>query len=350
MSEKSTNPKQRIGIFVCRCGGNISDTVDVEHLVSKGRDMSNVEFTMWNSFTCSAEGQGRIKEKIAEHNLDSVIIGSCTPRQYEELFRETIAEAGLNPYMLEVVNLREQCAYPHQKEPDKATAKATVMVNAAVEKTRHLEPLEVKQIEVSREIAVIGAGIAGMPAASTLSKLGHLVHLVERETTVGGNMARVVKTFPTDDCALCTVSPKMDEMTKSKKIHLLTNSEVVDVKKAREGLRITVRRNPRYLDEETCTGCGKCTEHCPASVYNEDNLGLEAVPSCRSQQVHPHPAGRTAVPRCLPSRPECTGLCGSCRRWQIRRSLRRHPPGQPTSFRLWTGLQPHLRNSLLTYR
>jgi heterodisulfide reductase subunit A2 len=290
MSKKSTNPKQRIGIFVCRCGGNISDTVDVEHLVSKGMDMANVEFTMWNSFTCSAEGQGRIKEKIEEHNLDSVIIGSCTPRQYEELFRETIAEAGLNPYMLEVVNLREQCAYPHQKEPEKATAKATVMVNAAVEKTRHLEPLEVKQIEVSREIAVIGAGIAGMHAASTLSKLGHLVHLVERETTVGGNMARVVKTFPTDDCALCTVSPKMDEMTKSKKIHLLTNSEVVDVKKAREGLRITVRRNPRYLDEETCTGCGKCTENCPASVYNEYNLGLE---SSRAAIYKPFPA---AVP------------------------------------------------------
>ena len=113
MSDKNTNAKQRIGIFVCRCGGNISDTVDVEHLVKEGMDMANVELAMWNSFTCSAEGQGRIKEKIKEHNLDSVIIGSCTPRQYEELFRETIAEAGLNPYMLEVVNLREQCAYPH---------------------------------------------------------------------------------------------------------------------------------------------------------------------------------------------------------------------------------------------
>ena len=290
MSDKSTNAKQRIGIFVCRCGGNISDTVDVEHLVTKGLDMANVEFTMWNSFTCSAEGQGRIKEKIKEHDLDSVIIGSCTPRQYEDLFRETIAEAGLNPYMLEVVNLREQCAYPHHKEPEKATEKATLLVKAAVEKTRRLEPLEVKQVKVSREIAIIGAGIAGMHAASTLAKLGYPVHLVERETTVGGNMARVVKTFPTDDCAMCTLSPKMDEMTKNKKIHLLTNSEVVDVKKAREGLKVTVRRNPRYLDEETCTGCGKCTENCPADLFNEYNLGLE---STRKAIYKPFPA---AVP------------------------------------------------------
>ncbi|MFH1533298.1 MAG: FAD-dependent oxidoreductase [Pseudomonadota bacterium] len=290
MSNKPKNDKQRIGIFICRCGGNISDTVDVEHLIKQGRDMANVEFTMWNSFTCSAEGQGRIAEKIKEHNLDSVIIGSCTPRQYEDLFRETIAEAGLNPYMLEVVNLREQCAYPHQKEPEKATAKATRLVHAAVEKTRRLEPLEVRQIEVSRDIAIIGAGIAGMHAASTLAKLGHQVHLVERETSVGGNMARVVKTFPTDDCAMCTLSPKMDEMTKNKKIHLMTNSEVIDVKKAREGLRVTVRRNPRYLDEDTCTGCGKCTDNCPAGLYNEYNLGLE---STRKAIYKPFPA---AVP------------------------------------------------------
>ena len=307
MSDQTNQDKRRIGVFVCRCGGNISDTVDVDQLVKYGKDLDNVEFSMWNSFTCSAEGQGRIKEKIKEHDLDSVIIGSCTPRQYEDLFRETIEEAGLNPYMLEVVNLREQCAYPHQEEPEKATAKADVLVKAAVEKTRRLEPLETKKIEVSREIAVIGAGIAGMHAASTLTKLGHKVHLIERETTVGGNMALVVKTFPTDDCAMCTISPKMDEMTKNKKINLLTNSEVVDVKKVREGLKITVRRNPRFLDEETCTGCGKCTENCPAGLYNEYNMGLEGD---RKAIWKPYPA---AVPnKYILSRrgaPPCRDVC-----------------------------------------
>jgi len=290
MSDKPKNPKQRIGIFICRCGGNISDTVDVEHLVRHSPDMPNVEFAMWNSFTCSAEGQARIKEKIKEHNLDSAIIGSCTPRQYEELFRGTVAEAGINPYMLEVVNLREQCAYPHHDEPAKATEKATMLVRAAVEKARRLVPLQIRQVQVSRDVAIIGAGIAGMHAAGTLAKLGHDVHLVERETTVGGNMARVVKTFPTDDCAMCTLSPKMDEMTKNKRIHLLTNSEVVAVKKVREGLKVTVRRNPRYLDEGTCTGCGKCTDNCPAGLYNEYNLGLTSV---RKAIYKPFPA---AVP------------------------------------------------------
>jgi len=284
------NQKRRIGIFICRCGGNISDVVDVNRICEVGKDMPDVQFTMWNSFTCSAEGQARIREQIKEQNLDGVIVGSCTPRQYEELFRQTLAEAGLNPYLLEMVNLREQCAYPHHDEPENATAKAERLVLAAVEKARRLIPLTVSQVQISKEVAVIGAGIAGIHAASTLAKLGYDVHLVERENTVGGNMARVVKTFPTDDCAMCTMSPRMDEMTKNKKIHLLTCTEVADVKKVKEGLKLTLRRKTRYLDEAQCTGCGKCTDNCPVSLYNEYNLGLE---STRKAIYKPFPA---AVP------------------------------------------------------
>jgi heterodisulfide reductase subunit A len=282
--------KKRIGIFLCRCGGNISDVVDVEKICDIGRDIPGVEFTMWNSFTCSAEGQARIREQIKEKSLDGVVIGSCTPRQYEELFRGTLAEAGLNPYVLEIVNLREQCAYPHHDTPDAATDKAELLVRAAVEKARRLQELTVRKAKISTEVAVIGAGIAGIHASSMLAKLGYTVHLIERESTVGGNMARVVKTFPTDDCAMCTLSPRMDEMTKNKKINLLTCTEVKDIKKASEGLRLTLRRKTRYVDEETCTGCGKCMENCPVSVFNEYNLGLE---STRRAIFKPFPA---AVP------------------------------------------------------
>jgi heterodisulfide reductase subunit A len=287
---KDPGKKRRIGLFFCRCGGNISDVVNLDQLCKVGSDLEDVEFSMWNSFTCSAEGQAKIREKIKEHDLDGIIIGSCTPRQYEEMFRETIAEAGLNPYMLEMINLREQCSYPHQKEPVRATKKAELLMKAAVEKARRLIPLVVKKAKVSKDIAVIGAGIAGIHASSTLAKLGYDVHLIEREPTVGGNMARVVKTFPTDDCAMCTLSPKMDEMTKNKKIHLTTYTEVKDIEKIKEGLKITLKRKPRYLDEEKCTGCGKCTEECPANVYNDYNLGLE---STRKAVYKPFPA---AVP------------------------------------------------------
>lgn len=287
---KNKVPKRRIGVFLCRCGGNISDVVDLDKLCEYGKTLDDVEFTMWNSFTCSAEGQTKIREMVKEHNLDGVIVGSCTPRQYEELFRETIQEAGLNPFLLEMINLREQCSYPHYKNPDGATEKAKFLLKAAVEKAKRLIPLEIKKAKISSEVAVIGGGIAGIHSASTLAKLGYRVHLVEREPTIGGNMARVVKTFPTDDCALCTLSPKMDEMTKNKKINLLSYTEVEKIEKVREGLKLTLNRKPRYLSEETCTGCGKCTEVCPADIYNDYNLGLI---STRKAAYKPFPA---AVP------------------------------------------------------
>lgn len=283
-------PKRRIGVFICRCGGNISDVINVQELCDWVVTLEGVAFAQWNSFTCSAEGQGKIREAIKEHKLDGAIIGSCTPRQYEEMFRGTISEAGLNPFVLEMVNLREQCSYPHHDEPVRATLKAKLLIRAAVEKARRLIPLEQKKAKISTDIAIIGAGIAGIHSASTLAKLGYQVHLIEREATVGGNMAKVVKTFPTDDCAMCTLSPKMDEMIKSEKIHLLSYTEVEDIKKVREGLLLTLRKKPRYLDEVTCTGCGKCNEECPIYLYNEYNLGLE---STRKAAYKPFPA---AVP------------------------------------------------------
>ncbi|GAB4299340.1 MAG: hypothetical protein Kow0090_14790 [Myxococcota bacterium] len=267
---------KRLGVFLCRCGGNISGAIDMDKLSEYARSIEGVVFAAYQSFTCSSEGQSVIQEKIKEHNLTGVVIGCCTPKQYEELYRECIWEAGLNPYLLEMVNLREQCSYPHFHEPDKALEKAKLLLRGGLNKLGYLEPLETRQVKINRDVAVIGAGISGIVAASNLAKMKFNVHLIEKEPTVGGNMAKLVKTFPTDDCAMCTLSPRMDEVNKRKNINLMTYSKVVDARKTPEGYTLTVRRLARYVDEEKCTGCGKCSEVCPARVFKDFNNGIES--------------------------------------------------------------------------
>lgn len=286
----SENDKRRIGCFLCRCGGNISEVIDLDQLKQFAERLDEVCVVEVNSFTCSAEGQANIQAAIERQNLDGVMIGACTPRQYEEMFRETIQEAGINPYMLEIANLREQCSYPHFQQPERALHKAKLLIRGAAEKARLLIPLPQSSIRISTDTAVIGAGIAGIHAASTLAALGHKVHLIEREASVGGNMARVVKIFPTDDCALCTLSPRMDEVNKNRNINLLTHTEIEHIGKRPDGLAIRVRKKPRYVIAEDCTGCGKCTEVCPVEVYNDYNMGLR---STRKAAYRPSPS---AVP------------------------------------------------------
>jgi|TARA_B100000315_G_scaffold260935_2_gene327796 heterodisulfide reductase subunit A len=273
----NNDKKRRIGCFLCRCGGNISDIIDLDQLKHFTEQLDDLEFVEINSFTCSAEGQANIQNAIQSQNLDGVMIGACTPRQYEEMFRATIQEVGINPFMLEIVNLREQCSYPHFHEPEEALHKAKLLVRGAADKARRLIPLPQESIRISTDTAVIGAGIAGIHAASTLAALGHKVHLIERQPSVGGNMARVVKIFPTDDCALCTLSPRMDEVNKNSNINLLTHTEVENIRKLPEGLAIKVKKKPRFVLAEDCTGCGKCNEVCPVDLYNDFNMGLTST-------------------------------------------------------------------------
>ncbi|MBL6990193.1 MAG: FAD-dependent oxidoreductase [Bacteriovoracaceae bacterium] len=268
---------KKIGVFLCCCGGNISQVVDLDELKAFAKKYPDVLVSEYQAFTCSADGQGTIQEAIKEHNLDSVVIGCCTPKQYEELYRECIHDAGLNPYLLEMVNLREQCSYPHHYEPEKATKKGVKLLEAALNKVRLLQSLEVKTAKVNRDVAVIGGGIAGVTASLMLAKLGHKVFLIEKEPTIGGNMAKLVKTFPTDDCAMCTLSPKLDEINKNKNVTLLTYSEIDNVQKTPEGVRIKVLRKSRYVEEDKCTGCGKCTEVCPVDIINDYNMGIAST-------------------------------------------------------------------------
>lgn len=191
---------RRVGVFVCHCGTNISAMVDVVKVAEVAKSMPNVVFTTDYKYMCSEPGQGVIRDAIKEHNLDRVVVAACSPRMHETTFQKAIASAGLNPYLLEIANLREQCAWVHT-DKEKATEKAIDLVRMAVAKVSGNQELFTTTIPITKRALVIGGGIAGMQAALDIADAGHKVTLVEREATIGGKMAMLDKTFPTLDCS-----------------------------------------------------------------------------------------------------------------------------------------------------
>ncbi|OGS63716.1 MAG: hypothetical protein A3K59_01970 [Euryarchaeota archaeon RBG_19FT_COMBO_69_17] len=260
-----TDGKRKVGVFICHCGGNISDVVDVNALRESAAAQEDVVVATDFRFMCSNEGQARLQRTIREKGLNGVVVACCTPKMYEDLFREKAGEAGMNPYLLEIANVREQCAYPHRSDPARATEKAKALVGAQVAKVRRLQALEVKTAPIHEGVAVIGAGIAGIHASILLGNLGHKVTLIEKGPTIGGNMARFDKTFPTLDCAMCTLSPKMNEVFNHPNVDLLTYAEVRDAVRTPGKFTLTVLKKPRYVTD-ACIGCNRCTDACPVST------------------------------------------------------------------------------------
>ncbi len=192
----------RIGVFVCECGHNIAGTVDCEAVRVHASTLPNVVIAQRNRYTCSDPGQQQIKQAIADHNLNRIVVASCTPRLHEPTFRKCLAEAGLNPYLFDMANIREQCSWVHQNDPAGATHKAMDAVTMAVARTRFLRPQTEVQVPVSKAALVIGGGVAGIQAALDLADAGHQVYLVEKQPSIGGKMAQLDKTFPTMDCSI----------------------------------------------------------------------------------------------------------------------------------------------------
>jgi heterodisulfide reductase subunit A len=190
----------KIGVYVCHCGANIAGAVDVAQVVDYARGLPSVAIAKDYKFMCSDPGQDLIKNDIKEQGLNRIVVASCSPRLHEPTFRRTLAAAGLNPYLFEMANIREQCAWVHTDKVA-ATEKARALVGAAVRRVFLHEPLETKEVPVNPVTLIVGAGIAGIQAALEIADSGHRVYLVEREPSIGGNMARLDKTFPTLDCS-----------------------------------------------------------------------------------------------------------------------------------------------------
>jgi len=265
---------QRIGVFVCHCGTNIAATVDVEAVAEALGKEQGVVFSTNYQYMCSEAGQSMIKNAIKEHNLTGVVICSCSPRMHEATFRKTAQSAGLNPYMVEIANIREQCSWIH-KDKQQATEKAIILGRAAIAKVHLNAPLIAGESPVVKRALVIGGGIAGIQTALDIADAGFEVDIVEKKPTIGGKMTQIDKTFPTLDCAACILTPKMVDCAQNEKIKIYSYSEVEAVSGFVGNFTVKIKKKARYVDETKCTGCGLCTEKCPMKkVPNEFNLGM----------------------------------------------------------------------------
>jgi heterodisulfide reductase subunit A len=265
----------RVGVFVCHCGINIAQNVDVEALTEFARHLEGVVVAKNYKYMCSDVGATLIKDMSKEHKLDAVVVAACSPRMHEQTFRRVASDGGINPYRVEISNIREQCSWAHTDRMQ-ATEKAKALVRSAVAKARLLEPLKPSFLKVIPEALVIGGGIAGIQSALDLANDGFKVHLIERDPSIGGHMAQLDKTFPTLDCSSCILTPKMMEVANHKNIELLSYSEVVGIEGSIGSYKVKIRKKPRYVDVEKCTGCGDCATACRLKdrISSEFNEGM----------------------------------------------------------------------------
>ena len=263
----------RIGVFVCECGPNIGERLDVAELVRFAQGLDQVAFACSHRLPCSSDGKREVAETIKAHQLTHVVVAGCSPRDHEATFMEVCREAGLNPHLFQMVNIREHCAWviPDGRE---ATLKAKSLVRAGVRRVVLHESLEDKEIDCVSDVMVVGAGPAGLEAALALAHKGRQVTLVEKSPAIGGHAVRYEDLFPAMDCAACMLEPKMEEVLHRHNITLMTCAEVEDVVGFFGNFAVKVRRHARRVDPAACLWCEECSKACPVSVPNEFHQGL----------------------------------------------------------------------------
>jgi len=252
----------KIGVYICHCGVNIRATVDVERVAKFAGQLDNVVIARDYAYMCSDPGQALIKKDIDELGLNRVVVAACSPLMHQSTFRRVVESAGLNPYLFEMANIREQCSWVH-KDREMATKKAMAIVASSIARASLLNPLKEKEVDVIPSALVVGGGIAGIQSSLDIANAGFNVHLVEKEPSIGGRMAQLDKTFPTLDCSACILTPKMTEVGEHPNIKLYTYSEVEEFSGYFGNFKVKIKKKTRYVDEEKCTGCGDCWTNCP---------------------------------------------------------------------------------------
>jgi len=307
---------EKVGVYVCHCGSNIAGTVDVAD-VSKwaAEELQHLGVVVARDykFMCSSLGQELIEKDINELGLTRVVVASCSPHLHEPTFRNACARAGLNPYLFEMANIREQDSWVTTDKVE-ATKKAKALIAAAVGRVVHQQPLNSLFVPIDPNVLVVGGGITGIQAALEIANSGQKVYLVEREPSIGGHMAQFDKTFPTLDCSACILTPKMFDVGNHKNITLLTWSEVEKVEGYIGNFTVTIRIRARFIDQGLCTGCGVCWEKCPKKVVDDV---FEAGMGKRKAVYTPFPQAVPKYP--VIDHDNCTyflkGTCKACQKF-----------------------------------
>ena len=282
----------KVGVFVCHCGVNIAAKVDVKKVVDTLKEMPEVGFAQEYKFMCSSPGQELIRKAIKDNNINRVVVAACSPRMHLPTFQKALASVGLNPYLVSMANIREQCSWVTD-DPDQATQKAIDLVARQIKRVVHQDPLDEIYVPMTKAALVIGGGIAGIQAALDIADGNRKVILVEKSPSIGGRMAQLDETFPTLDCSQCILTPKMVEAAQHPNIEIMVNSEVKKVDGYVGNFEVTLEKRATYVDEQKCIGCGICEEKCPVKIApDEFNAGLNT----RAAIAIPFPQAVPAIP------------------------------------------------------
>ena len=309
-------PQERVGVYICHCGSNIAGTVDVADVSAwAGKELAQdgVVVARDYKFMCSSLGQELIEKDVKEHGLTRVVVAACSPHLHEPTFRNACARAGINPYLFEMTNVREQDSWVTTDKLE-ATKKAKALIAAAVGRVVHQQPLNSLFVPIDPAVLIVGGGITGIQAALEIANSGQKVYLVEREPSIGGHMAQFDKTFPTLDCSACILTPKMFDVGNHKNITMLTWSEVEKVEGYIGNFTATIRKRARFINQSLCTGCGVCWEKCPKKVVDDV---FEAGLGYRKAVYTPFPQAVPKYP--VIDHENCTffqkGTCKACQKF-----------------------------------